>query len=101
MNSGQMLTSVLGEKSGYLRGQGIGAKPPRKRGLSQIDVDAQVSEIEKKMEVKMKETVEEKLKEQKIEIERTVQEMVNEKVAEILATLKQVISSSFKFRNED
>ena len=43
LTSNEMLESVLGRRSGYVRGLGYGAKPPSRRGMSTLEVEARVS----------------------------------------------------------
>ncbi|KAH0706061.1 hypothetical protein KY285_010591 [Solanum tuberosum] len=43
MTRDDILSSVLGERSGYVRGKGYGNKPPKKTQIQQADIEASVS----------------------------------------------------------
>ncbi|KAF7832769.1 uncharacterized protein G2W53_015102 [Senna tora] len=85
----EILESVLGEKSGYIRGKGYGKKPITKRARQQIDVEASVSsaievirdqmqaEFDRKLQGDRAE-YERKIQEERVEYERKLQEERNE-----------------------
>lgn len=43
MTRDEILSSVLGVRSGYVRGKGYGKKPPRKTQMQQADIEVSVS----------------------------------------------------------
>jgi len=98
----------------WLRGRGYGAKPPRKRPISQVDVDARVTsalesvreqmqadmeiklqkeraEMEKKMQ-KEREKMQRKMQEERAEMQRKVQEDQLEMERRIQAEIDRKIS---------
>ncbi|KAF7832267.1 uncharacterized protein G2W53_014600 [Senna tora] len=70
----EILESVLGEKSGYVRGKGYGKKPITKRARQQIDVEASVSSAIKVIRDQMQAEFDRKLQEDRAEYERKIQE---------------------------
>ncbi|KAF7844130.1 uncharacterized protein G2W53_001035 [Senna tora] len=90
----EILESVLGEKSGYVRGKGYGKKPISKRARQQIDVEASVSsaidaeraEYERKLQVERNEL---QLKEQEkhAEHERKMQYEIDQRIQAQMAIL--------------
>ncbi|KAF7800644.1 uncharacterized protein G2W53_044926 [Senna tora] len=85
----EILESVLGEKSGYVRGKGYGKKPITKRARQQIDVEASVSSaievIRDQMQAEFDRKLQEdraeyecKIQEERVEYERKLQEERNE-----------------------
>ena len=43
MTREEMYSSILGQRSGYVRGFGYGKKPPRKTQMQQANIEASVS----------------------------------------------------------
>ncbi|XP_015164285.1 uncharacterized protein [Solanum tuberosum] len=53
MTRDDILSSVLGERSGYVRGNGYGKKPPKKTQIQQADIEASVSSTMESMRQEM------------------------------------------------
>ncbi|KAF7826308.1 uncharacterized protein G2W53_017472 [Senna tora] len=70
----EILESVLGEKSGYVRGKGYGKKPITKRARQQIDVEASVSSAIEVIRDQMQAEFDRKLQEDRAEYEHKIQE---------------------------
>ncbi|KAF7833107.1 uncharacterized protein G2W53_015440 [Senna tora] len=70
----EILESVLGEKSGYVRGKGYGKKPITKRARQQIDVEASVSSTIEVIRDQMQAEFDRKLQEDRVEYERKIQD---------------------------
>ncbi|KAH0716600.1 hypothetical protein KY290_012760 [Solanum tuberosum] len=60
-----ILSSVLGERSGYVRGKGYGKKPPKKDQIQQADIEASVSSAMESMLQEMQVDIERKLQEER------------------------------------
>ncbi|XP_054778316.1 uncharacterized protein LOC129286372 [Prosopis cineraria] len=50
MTSDEILTTVLGKRSGYVRGKGYGAQPSRKRDFSQFDNESLVETVRQQLQ---------------------------------------------------
>jgi len=70
----EVLATTLGERSGYVRGRGYGAKPPRQRAITQVDVDARVTSALESVQEEMQANMELKLQEERTEMEKKMQE---------------------------
>ncbi|KAF7826969.1 uncharacterized protein G2W53_018133 [Senna tora] len=92
----EILESVLGERSGYVRGKGYGKKPITKRARKQIDVEASVSsaieiqeervEYEHKLQEERNE-LQPKDQEKHAELERKMQAEIDQRIQAQLAIL--------------
>ena len=90
------MTTVLGERTGYVRGKGYGVKPPPRRGISQLEIDARVSsalqaeraEWERKLEEERAQRLEmeQRMEEQRLEMEQRMQQQL----AAIMSSIQQV-----------
>ncbi|XP_055830883.1 uncharacterized protein LOC129899912 [Solanum dulcamara] len=115
MTRDEILSSVLGERSGYVRGKGYGKKPPKKTQLHQSDIEASVSSamesIRQEMQVvmdrklqeereqmtvdlkkNMKEDLQKKLEEEREHMKGKVDKMFQEQMAAIMTRMQQVLS---------
>ena len=90
MTRDEILTTVLGERSGFVRGKGYGAKPPSKRGISQAEVDARVSSALENVRDQMQAELERKMQ---VELDRKLQEM-QAQMATFMASIQQVYHST-------
>ncbi|KAG5619501.1 hypothetical protein H5410_004719 [Solanum commersonii] len=64
MTRDDILSSVLGERSGYVRGKGYGKKPPKKTQIQQADIESSVSSAMKSMRQEMQADMDRKLQEE-------------------------------------
>ncbi|WMV33229.1 hypothetical protein MTR67_026614 [Solanum verrucosum] len=65
MTRDDILSSVLGERSGYVRGKGYGKKPPKKNQIQQADIEASVSSAMESMRQEMQADMDRKLQEER------------------------------------
>ncbi|XP_070053374.1 uncharacterized protein [Nicotiana tomentosiformis] len=63
MTRDEILSTVLGERTGYVRGKGYGKKPPKKSNMQQANIESSVSS-----------TMEIMLQEMQVEMDRKLQE---------------------------
>lgn len=65
----EILVTVFGERTGYVRGKGYGKRPPRKNRLQQADVEASVSSamtnVRQQMQAEMQADMDRKLQEER------------------------------------
>ncbi|XP_055818822.1 uncharacterized protein LOC129887663 [Solanum dulcamara] len=115
MTRDEILSSVLGERSGYVRGKGYGNKPPKKTQLHQSDIEASVSsamesirqemqaDMDRKLQEEreqmttdlkknMKEDLQKKLEEEREHMKGEVDKMFQEQMAAIITRMQQVLS---------
>ncbi|XP_055824158.1 uncharacterized protein LOC129892599 [Solanum dulcamara] len=115
MTRDEILSSVLGERSGYVRGKGYGKKPPKKTQLHQSDIEASVSsaiesirqemqaDMDRKLQEEreqmtadlkknMKEDLQKKLEEEREHMKGEVDKMFQEQMAAIMTRMQQVLS---------
>ncbi|KAG5580169.1 hypothetical protein H5410_050796 [Solanum commersonii] len=64
MTRDDILSSVLGERLGYVRGKGYGKKPPKKTQIQQADIEASVSSAMESMRQEMQADMDRKLQEE-------------------------------------
>ncbi|MCD7468258.1 hypothetical protein HAX54_006274 [Datura stramonium] len=65
MTRDKILSSVLGERLGYLHGKRSGKKPPRKTQTQQVNIKASVSSVMEITRQEMKADMEQKLQEER------------------------------------
>ncbi|WMV18531.1 hypothetical protein MTR67_011916 [Solanum verrucosum] len=65
MTKDDILSLVLGEISGYVRGKGYGKKPPKKTQIQQADIEASVSSAMESMHQEMQADMDRKLQEER------------------------------------
>ncbi|KAG5568361.1 hypothetical protein H5410_064624 [Solanum commersonii] len=65
MTRDDILFSVLGERSGYVRGKGYGKKPPKKTQIQQADIEASMSSAMESMHQEMQADMDRKLQEER------------------------------------
>ncbi|MCD7455724.1 hypothetical protein HAX54_029295 [Datura stramonium] len=70
MTRDEILSSVLGERSGYVQGKGYEKKPPRKTQIQQADIEASVSSVMESMRQEMEAGMDWKLQEERLEVAR-------------------------------
>ncbi|PHU26267.1 hypothetical protein BC332_04599 [Capsicum chinense] len=64
MTSDEILSSILGVRSGYVRGKGHGNKPPTKSQMQQENIEASVSSVVESMRQEMQLDMERRLQEE-------------------------------------
>ncbi|KAF3633037.1 putative formin-like protein 3-like [Capsicum annuum] len=119
MTGDEILTSVLGEKSGYVWGKGYGKKPTKKNQTQQANIAASVSSAVESMRQEMQLDMERKLQEEreqmaaylkrdmdqdlqkKLEEEREhmkgeVEKMFQEKMVALMAEMQQGIDIGYR-----
>jgi len=70
----EILATALGERSSYVKGRGYGAKPTRKRPITQADMDDWVTYVLESVREQMQANMEIKLQEERAEMEKKMQE---------------------------
>ncbi|XP_059305621.1 uncharacterized protein LOC132057171 isoform X2 [Lycium ferocissimum] len=100
MTREEMYSSILGQRSGYVRGFGYGKKPPRKTQMQQANIEASVSsameimrqEMQADMDRKFQEELNRKLQEENeqmaIDLKREMEEDLQKKLEEERAHMR-------------
>ncbi|KAJ8568817.1 hypothetical protein K7X08_032448 [Anisodus acutangulus] len=78
MAGDEILTSVLGEKTRYVRGKGYGKKPPKKSRLQQENIEARVSSAMAIMRQEMQTDMDQKLQEDREKMAEELQRKLDE-----------------------
>ncbi|XP_060216626.1 uncharacterized protein LOC132644087 [Lycium barbarum] len=100
MTREEMYSSILGQRSGYVRGFGYGKKPPRKTQMQQANIEASVSstmeimrqEMQADMDRKFQEELNRKLQEENeqmaIDLKKKMEEDLQKKLEEERAHMR-------------
>ncbi|KAH0697744.1 hypothetical protein KY290_005119 [Solanum tuberosum] len=84
MTGDEILATVFGERTGYVRGKGYGKRPPRKNHMQQADVEASVSSsmtnVRQEMQAEMDHKLQEEREKIREEMDRIFQEQIREEV---------------------
>lgn len=95
-----ILSSVLGERSGYVRGKGYGKKPPKKAQIQQADIEASVSSAMESMRQEMQVDMERKLQEERehmaADLKRSMEEDLQKKLEEEREHMKGEVDKMFQ-----
>ena len=115
MTRDEILSSVLDERSGYVRGKGYGKKPPKKTQLQKANIEASVSSamesIRQEMQADMDRKLQEECEQMASNLKRNMEEdfqkqleqehehmksevdkMIQEQMAAIMNRMQQVLS---------
>ncbi|XP_049359539.1 uncharacterized protein LOC125824234 [Solanum verrucosum] len=100
MTRDAILSSVLGERSGYVRGKGYGKKPPKKAQIQQADIEASVSSAMESMRQEMQVDMERKLQEERehmaADLKRSMEEDLQKKLEEEREHMKGEVDKMFQ-----
>jgi len=84
MNRTEMLIDALGEKSGYVRGRGFGVKPPRKRTISQVDlehaIETERAKIQEELTQKFQVQLDERLADERAKMQEEMTQKLDEEI---------------------
>ncbi|OIT36597.1 hypothetical protein A4A49_06472 [Nicotiana attenuata] len=79
MNADEILVTVLGERTGYVRGKGYGKRPAKKSRVQQVELEASMSSAMESMRQDMQAETDRKLqeeREQAVELQRKLEEQM-------------------------
>ncbi|KAH0678904.1 hypothetical protein KY284_019989 [Solanum tuberosum] len=100
MTRDEILSSVLGERSGYVRGKGYGKKPPKKAQIQHADIEASVSSAMESMCQEMQADMERKLQEERehmaADLKRSMEEDLQKNLEEEREHLKGEVDKMFQ-----
>ncbi|KAH0672937.1 hypothetical protein KY290_025220 [Solanum tuberosum] len=100
MTRNKILSSILGERSGYVRGKGYGKKPPKKAQIQQVDIEANVSSAIESMHQEMQVDMERKLKQERehmaADLKRSMEEDLQKKLEEEREHMKGEVDKMFQ-----
>jgi len=100
MTRDDILSSVLGERSGYVRGKGYGKKPPKKTQIQQTDIEASVSSTMESMRQEMQADMDRKLQEEReqmtADLKRNMEEDLLKKLEEEREHMKGEVDKMFQ-----
>ncbi|OIT07910.1 hypothetical protein A4A49_62972, partial [Nicotiana attenuata] len=86
MTRDEILSSVVGERTGYVRGKGYGKKPPKKSNIQQANIEASVSSaidiLRQEMQVEMNRKLQEEREQMAAELRRNMEIELERKLAE-------------------
>ncbi|KAH0675940.1 hypothetical protein KY285_023741 [Solanum tuberosum] len=82
MTGDEILATVLGERTGYVRGKGYGKRPPRKNHMQQADVEASVSSAMTNVRQEMQAEMDHKLQEEREKIREEMDKIFQEQMRE-------------------
>ncbi|OIT02690.1 hypothetical protein A4A49_56796, partial [Nicotiana attenuata] len=86
MTRDEILSSVVGERTGYVRGKGYGKKPPKKSNIQQANIEASVSSaidiVRQEMQVEMNRKLQEECEQMAAELQRNMEIELERKLAE-------------------
>nr|XP_009792229.1 PREDICTED: switch-associated protein 70-like [Nicotiana sylvestris] len=81
MSADEILATVLGERTGYVRGKGYGKKPTKKSSLQQVDLEASMSSQMERMRQEMQEEMDKKLQEERKQMAVELKSKLEEEMA--------------------
>ncbi|KAH0679195.1 hypothetical protein KY284_020280 [Solanum tuberosum] len=100
MTRDDILSSVLGERSGYVRGNGYGKKPPKKTQIQQADIEASVSSTMESMRQEMQADMDRKLQEEQeqmtADLKRNMEEDLQKNLEEEREHMKGEVDKMFQ-----
>ncbi|KAH0669862.1 hypothetical protein KY289_024355 [Solanum tuberosum] len=100
MTTDEILSLVLGERSGYVRGKGYGKKSPKKAQIQQADIEASVSSTMESMRQEMQAYMERKLQEEcehmVADFKRSMEEDMQKKLEEECEHIKGEVDKMFQ-----
>jgi len=96
MTSEEILTTVLGERSGYVRGKGYGAEPSRKRNRPQSTDSSVVESVRAQLQEEFDKKFQEEI--QKLEAERAKMEEEREKIQQERVQFEQRLMEQMEQR---
>ena len=86
MTRDEILSSVVGERTGYVRGKGYGKKPPKKSNIQQANIEASVSSaidiVRQEMQAEMDRKLQEEREQMASELRRNMEIELERKLAE-------------------
>ncbi|OIT19582.1 hypothetical protein A4A49_64468, partial [Nicotiana attenuata] len=86
MTRDEILSSVVGERTGYIRGKGCGKKPPEKSNIQQANIEASVSStidiVRQEMQAEMDRKLQEEREQMAAEFRRNMEIELERKLAE-------------------
>nr|XP_009774923.1 PREDICTED: uncharacterized protein LOC104224899 isoform X3 [Nicotiana sylvestris] len=86
MTRDEILSSVVGERTGYVRGKGYGKKPPKKSNIQQANIEASVSSaidiVRQEMQAEMDSKLQEEREQMASELRRNMEIELERKLAE-------------------
>ncbi|OIT38547.1 hypothetical protein A4A49_59380, partial [Nicotiana attenuata] len=86
MTRDEILSSVVGERTGYVRGKGYGKKPPKKSNIQQANIEASVSSaidiVRQEMQAEMDRKLQEEREQMAAELRRNMEIELERKLAE-------------------
>ncbi|KAH0761318.1 hypothetical protein KY290_017391 [Solanum tuberosum] len=100
MTRDDILSSVLGERSGYVQGKGYGKKPPKKTQIQQADIEASVSSAMESMRQEMQADMDRKLQEKReqmtADLKRNMEEDLQKNLEEEREDMKGKVDKMFQ-----
>ncbi|XP_019256070.1 PREDICTED: uncharacterized protein LOC109234506 isoform X1 [Nicotiana attenuata] len=86
MTRDEILSTVLGERTGYVRGKGYGKKPPKKSNTQQANIESSVSSaikiVHQKMQAEMDRKLQEEREQMAAELKRNMELELQRQLAE-------------------